>query len=104
MDHRRNNPKAISTSIPKQQTASRAIGSRLSTQQKLMLERLMNKAQNGHTSHDSKEQQWSKIAHQLNQVPGARKSWMQWRQVIFSYATYTFLGFKELLLRRRGVI
>lgn len=59
-----------------------AISNRISKQQKAMLEQLMN---NPHNPADSIQKHWSIVAHKLNQLPGARKTWMQWKFVIFSY-------------------
>ncbi len=57
---------------------------RLSNEQKALLQRLMNHQQNSEdtcSSQQSIQKTWSKIAIQLNKIPGARKSWAQWRKV-----------------------
>lgn len=63
--------------------------SRLSKQQKTMLQRLLNNNLNlkkgtstSDLSHVSAQRLWSKIAIKLNRIPGAQKTWMQWRKVV----------------------
>lgn len=64
------------------------VHSRLSQQQKAMLYRFMHQNPNlkdgkftlDFTQHKA-QRLWSKIAIKLNNVPGARKTWLQWRKV-----------------------
>ncbi|KAJ6642424.1 hypothetical protein Bhyg_07372, partial [Pseudolycoriella hygida] len=61
--------------------------SRLSQKQKLMLQSFMNnnpKLKEGiftrEFTHQSAQKLWSKIARKLNEVPGAHKTWQQWKR------------------------
>lgn len=67
------------------------IQSRLSKQQKTMLQRLVNNnpnLKNGTFNVDfsqtSAQRLWTKIAIKLNSIPGAQKTWSQWRKVILN--------------------
>lgn len=65
------------------------VQTRLSQQQKTMLHQCMSQYPNlnegkfsAEFSHHSAQKLWSKIAIKLNSIPGARKTWIQWRRVL----------------------
>lgn len=75
--------------IPANPTNAARMHSRLSKQQKMMLQRLMQNnpnLQDGTVTSDftqnSAQKVWTKIALELNGLPGARKTWIQWKRVI----------------------
>lgn len=62
---------------------------RITKQQKAMLQYLMNNNPSlmegtftQDFSHNTAQLLWLEIATELNSIPGARKTWMQWKRVI----------------------
>ncbi|KAG4079876.1 hypothetical protein HA402_015007 [Bradysia odoriphaga] len=63
--------------------AARTVHTRLSGQQKTMLQNLVDNSpalQRGPMPSEDSQKLWTKIATQLNQIPGDKKTWLQWRQ------------------------